>query len=133
MLSIIAWTSVASIMAMSVLWLLVWSSTRFRPRPNRRGMFVLNDGKSIRHVDPISVLSSLNSHPEFKLDTHPMQARNGNAQAIRICIDAIQSAFGVQKYSSPKQPGLTTVEMLALLDAFQVYCMGPANESKNAA
>jgi hypothetical protein len=115
--------SLISVLVMTFLWFVVQQITKKARYSNRSGMFRFNDGLNTRSIDPIEVLSLLNAHPEFRLDTHPKQARNGNAYGIRICIDAIQSAFGVQKYSTPKQPGLTTVEMLALLDAFQVYCL----------
>jgi hypothetical protein len=115
--------SLISVLAMTICWVVVVLITKQSRGSIRSGMFRFNDGLKVRAVDPIEVLSSLNAHPEFRLDTHPRQAKNGNPYGIRVCLDAIQSAFGVQKYSSPKQPGLTTVEMLALLDAFQVYCL----------
>ena len=115
--------SLISILLMTFLWFVVQQITKNARYSNRSGMFRFNDGLNIRSVDPIEVLSSLNAHPEFRLDTHPRQAKNGNPYGIKVCLDAIQSAFGVQKYSTPKQPGLTTVEMLALLDAFQAYCL----------
>lgn len=94
-----------------------------KPKESVRGLFRFNDGKKIRAIDPIEVILSLDGHKEFRLDLHPGQAESGNQQAMSICRDAIQTAFRVVPFTSPEQPGLSTVEMLRLLDAFQSYCM----------
>lgn len=97
--------------------------TKTNSRQSIRGLFRFNDGKHVRSVDPIEVILSLDAHKEFRLDLHPTQAETGNQQALAICRDAIQSAFRVVPFTSPDQPGLSAVEMLRLLDAFQSYCM----------
>ena len=97
---------------------LVW----FRPKPKRYGFFEFHDGKSIRSLDPINLLLSLEADKELLLYRHPKQAKQGNKEAIRICTSAVQKCFGVVPYSDPKLPGLTVSEMLDLLDSFLVYC-----------
>jgi hypothetical protein len=93
-----------------------------RPKPKRYGFYQFNDGKSMRSIDPINLLLSLEADKELLLYRHPKQAREGNTQAIKICVNAIQKSFGVVPYLHPKLPGLTVSEMLDLLESFLVYC-----------
>lgn len=90
-------------------------------RFGRRGLYCFNDGINDRMVDPIEVLMALVAHPEYLINLHPRMVANGNAEAIRITIDAIKSAFKVLPYESPDLPGLTNREMLGLLSSFYRY------------
>jgi hypothetical protein len=93
-----------------------------RPKPKRYGFFEFHDGKSIRSLDPINLLLSLEADKELLLYRHTKLAKQGNKDAIRICTNAVQNCFGVVPYSDPKLPGLTVSEMLDLLESFLVYC-----------
>lgn len=86
-----------------------------------RGMFGFNDGINERWVDPITVMMSFESHPEYRPDIHGRLALQGEKKALGILIDAIKKAFGVVEYTSPKLPGLTVNEMLALWISFYEY------------
>jgi hypothetical protein len=101
-----------------VLLAIIWFRLKHRRRDSRNGLFGINN----RSIDPITTLLALEGHKELRLDIHPNQAREGIKDAIRICVDAIQSSFGVLPYTDPKLPGLTVTEMLNLLDAFVYYC-----------
>lgn len=89
--------------------------------PSNRGMFRFNDGLTIRHVDPIEVILSLDGHPEYNASIHAKQASMGNKEAIRIQCDAIKNAFGVVDFTTGDKPGLTVTEMTRLLCAFWEY------------
>ncbi len=101
---------------------IIWWRMKHRRRDSRNGLFRFNDGINNRSVDPIATLLALEGHKELRLDIHPYQAREGIQSGIRICVDAVQSSFGVLPYTDPKLPGLTVTEMLNLLDAFIYYC-----------
>lgn len=116
--------SLAAVAIGTAIWALLL--LRFKSRGNsaqRDGMFRFNDGINIRIVDPIDVLQCLDAHPEFRIDVHPRQAEAGNTNALKICVDAIQKAFQVEKFTCKEKPGLTVVEMLRLLQAFEIFAL----------
>lgn len=114
--------SLALIVTQLALLFIIWLRMKNRRRDTRKGLFRFNDGINNRSIDPITTLLSLEGHKELLLHIHPEQARNGNADAIRICVDAIQTSFGILPYTDPKLPGLTVTEMLNLLAVFIYYC-----------
>lgn len=120
-MSLILSITVSMLIVISLLLVANWF-VWIRPKPKRYGFYEFNDGKSIRSLDPINLLLSLEADKELLLYRHPKLAREGNKEAIKICVNAVQNCFGVVPYSDPKLSGLTVSEMLDLLESFLVYC-----------
>lgn len=128
--------SIASVVVVTAIWsiVLAWfrRKARERHKQSRDGMFRFKDGVNIRVVDPIEVLQKLDAHKEFRIDLHPRQAEEGSSVALKICIDAIQYAFGVEKFTCRERPGLTSIEMLRLLQAFEIYALRVKKNTKRS-
>jgi hypothetical protein len=96
-----------------------------------RGLFRFHDGKQIREVDPMAVLTSLEEHPKFRMDLDPKRAiEDGDQEALDCMADAVRIAFGVPAFTSPKRPGLTVYECVELLAVFMLYV---DSQKKNSA
>ena len=92
-----------------------------RPR-STRGLYRFHNGRRWQEVDPISVLNTLDSHPQFRFDLHPKRAAMGESEALQIVADAVRSAFSVAEYTSPRKAGLTIRECHELLCDFFLWC-----------
>lgn len=92
---------------------------RKRPRSNTR-IFAFHDGEKWRSIDPIEVLCKLDEHEKFTPDLRK-QVASGDLEATQIVAEAVCDVFGVVPYLDGK--GLTTGERIALLQAFDAYCL----------
>lgn len=87
-----------------------------------RGLFRFYDGRKICEVDPISVMLSLDAHPEFRMDLDPKRALlDGDQAAMSRLASAVRDAFGVVAFSGPGKSGLTVFECVELLSVFTLY------------
>jgi hypothetical protein len=112
---------------LAVLFLVLISLTRVmleakgKRSAESRGLFEFSNGVRIVAVDPIEVVTAMEEHDRFRFDVHPTLLEDGDKEAIAITVDAVRHAFGVPAYHSPKQPGLTNKECIALYDAFCIW------------
>jgi hypothetical protein len=91
-----------------------WLDSRIEIKAANRGLYLFHDGKQMRAVDPISVLTALEDHDKFRFDVHPQRVQEGDREATSILVDAVRKAFGVPVYSSPKTAGLIERECIEL-------------------
>lgn len=103
--------------------------SRIEHKAAKRGLYLFNDGKRMRCVDPIVVLTEMENHKEFRFDRHPQEVQDGESEAQRILIDATRKAFGVPAFTSPKLPGLTEKETMKL---FWHFCGWVESQKKNS-
>ena len=89
--------------------------------PRNRGLFRYFDGVKIQTIDPIAVLQAYEAHAEFRFDKHPEKVREGDAEAIRIVLDATRNAFNVPAFTQVGLPGLTQKETIELFESFVSY------------
>lgn len=92
----------------------------FRPKSSKR-IFAFHDGIRWRTADPIELLHKIDTHPKYLASKHPALVCEGNREAIEITASAVCDIFAVQPYLDGK--GLTVGERIALLDAFDAYCV----------
>lgn len=98
-----------------------WADRRFSRSARARGLFEFFDGKRMRTVDPIEVLTRMEEHREFRFDVHPRGVGEGDKEAIAITVSAVRDAFGVPAFSNAGAPGLSTQECLRLFNAFSIW------------
>lgn len=60
---------------------------------------------------------SLDTHPEFNWETHPILVDKGDADALRLTMAAVDAAFGVHGLTADGK-GLTEYERIELLATF---------------
>ncbi len=82
-------------------------------------IFRFHDGQRNCCADPIVVAGRLKAHPQF-LPQHLIEARDGDAMAIKIVGDAACHAFDVQPLDGDGN-GLTLSDRVALLLAFDYW------------
>ncbi len=98
-----------------------WADRRFSRSARARGLFEFFDGKRMRTVDPIEVLTKMEEHKEFRFDVHPSGVGDGDKEAIAITVRAVREAFGIPAFSNTGAPGLSTQECLRLFNSFSLW------------
>lgn len=97
--------------------MLNWLRRRIAARERRTFQFW--DGHTLRAVDPLPVLRSLRSHPEFNWQQDPELADNGDEAAFERCVAAARDIFEIPTWDG--RVGLTEDQTWAVLVAFAVY------------
>lgn len=97
----------------------------FSRKRRRRHLFAWQDGTGrVRHADPIQVWQSLETDPEFDLESHGPLAAAGDIASQNICARAAIRAVGGSQFSETHPDGLTVMEGLELLVAFVDFVEG---------
>lgn len=106
-----------------------WLDTRIETKAANRGLYLFHDGKQMRAVDPISVLTALEDHDKFRFDVHPKNVQEGDREATAILVDAVRKSFDVPEYRNPKLAGLTESECVQL---YWHFCCWVNSQKKNS-
>lgn len=85
----------------------------------RRLLFRFHDGRRVRGIDPVEVLTRLADHEDY-LPRHLSDAVNGDRESQQIVAKAACEAFGVKPYDG-KRTGLTVAERLHLMLTFDAW------------
>ena len=102
----------------------LWIQSLFGRKPDpdaARLLYRFWDGRQWRRVDPWRTYRAILADPKFNLETHLPLVEKGVEPETTHCMQAICSAFGVQRYDVAAGTGMTDWELLSLLDSFTGY------------
>lgn len=100
---------------------------------NRRSLFRYWNGERDVYGDPFYIWRQILNHPKFNAETMAFLVDEGSEPETTICVEAMCEIFGVQRWDSDTQSGLTDMEIIMLLDSFDAYLSGVKKNSSTGA
>lgn len=91
----------------------------FRRKPKRQ-IFKYWDGYDTVFGDPLAIQNTLDFHPVYRADKHPMAAQQSK-EAWDICVSAYREAFKLRPFDCTTGDGLTDTEVCDLTVKFNLY------------
>ena len=91
----------------------------FRRKPKRQ-IFKYWDGYNTVFGDPLAIQNTLDFHPVYRADKHPMAAEQSK-EAWNICVSAYREAFNLRPFDCTTGDGLTDWEVCDLTVKFNLY------------
>ena len=89
-------------------------------RKSKRQIFKYWDGYNTVFGDPLAIQNTLDFHPVYRADKHPMAAQQSK-EAWDICVSAYREAFKLRPFDCTTGDGLTDSEVCDLTVKFNLY------------
>jgi hypothetical protein len=94
---------------------------RDRRLKKRRSLFRYWNGEKHVYADPFKVWRAILNHPKFNVETMAYLVDEGAEPETTVCVEAMCEIFNVSRWNSENTTGLTDMEIIAMLDSFDLY------------